>query len=158
MRKLITDFLSQHPEIEVVGTARNGEEALRKLKDLNPDVITLDVEMPLLTGLEVLKIIMAEQQVPVIMLSSTTKQGAENTLQAIQYGAVDFIAKPSASISPDLFKIKEELTAKVIWASKINLKRIGFTDNQAKYAAKPEVKPAKSSANERWSMISKKLI
>ncbi|MBT2755995.1 chemotaxis response regulator protein-glutamate methylesterase [Mesobacillus foraminis] len=161
MRKLITDFLSQHPEIVVVGTARNGEEAVKKLKDTNPDVMTLDVEMPGLTGLEVLKIVMAEQPVPVIMLSSTTKQGAENTLQAIQYGAVDFIAKPSGSISMDLYKIKEELTAKVISASKANIKRIGLTVNKKVSPLKPEVKPVKkelSPAYESWGLNSKKLI
>lgn len=121
MRKLISDFLSEQPEIEIIGTARNGEDALKKWKALNPDVITLDVEMPVLNGLAVLKTIMQEKPTPVVMLSSTTKEGAETTFHAIQAGAVDFIAKPSGSISIDLHKIKTDLIEKVISASKANL-------------------------------------
>jgi len=128
MRKLINDFLSEHPEIEVIGTARNGEDALKKWKIFRPDVITLDVEMPVLNGLEVLKTIMREQPIPVVMLSSTTKEGADTTLQAIQAGAVDFVAKPSGSISIDLHKIKAELIEKVLSASKANLSKINSVD------------------------------
>jgi two-component system, chemotaxis family, protein-glutamate methylesterase/glutaminase len=124
MRKLINDFLSEHPKIEVVGTARNGEDALKKWRSLVPDVLTLDVEMPVMNGLDVLKVVMMEQPIPVVMLSSTTKEGADTTLQAIQAGAVDFVAKPSGSISLDLHKIKKELIEKVIEASKANLPKI----------------------------------
>lgn len=130
MRKLISDFLSEQVEIEVIGTARNGEDALKKCRELKPDVITLDVEMPVLNGIEVLKMIMAEKPIPVVMLSSTTKEGADNTLQAIQAGAVDFVAKPSGSISIDLHKIKLELIEKVLSASKANLSKLkDFTDH-----------------------------
>ncbi len=122
MRKLIADFLSEDVRIQVVGTARNGEEGLRKIKELNPDAVTMDVEMPVLNGLEALKIIMKTMPVPVVMLSSTTKAGAENTLTAMEYGAVDFIAKPSGPISLDLHKIKTELTEKIVQASNANLK------------------------------------
>ncbi|KAF0820392.1 MULTISPECIES: protein-glutamate methylesterase/protein-glutamine glutaminase [unclassified Cytobacillus] len=122
MRKLIADLLSQDERIRVIGTARNGEEGLRKIKELNPDAVTLDVEMPVLNGLEALKIIMKTMPVPVVMLSSTTKEGAENTFTAMEYGAVDFIAKPSGPISLDLHKIKTELTDKVVQASKVNIK------------------------------------
>lgn len=121
MRKLISDFLSEHHEIEVIATARNGEDAIRKWRALKPDVITLDVEMPVMNGLETLKRIMEEEPTPVVMLSSTTKEGAETTLQAIHAGAVDFIAKPSGSISIDLHKIKADLIEKVRFASKANL-------------------------------------
>lgn len=83
---------------------------------MKPDVVTLDVEMPVMNGLEALQIIMEECPLPVVMLSSSTAQGAENTLLAIQYGAVDFISKPSGNISLDMHKIKEELVAKIIAA------------------------------------------
>lgn len=127
MRKLISDFLSEHEQIQVVGTARNGADALTKIEELNPDVVTLDVEMPIMNGLEALKIIMKKCPRPVIMLSSTTKDGAENTILSLQYGALDFIPKPSGSISLDLHKVKEELKNKVILAKSVNLKKV---DNQ----------------------------
>ncbi|KON89070.1 chemotaxis protein CheY [Sporosarcina globispora] len=122
MRKLIADFLSEDVRIQVVGSARNGEEGVKKIKELNPDVVTMDVEMPVLNGLEALKIIMKTMPVPVVMLSSTTKGGADNTFTAMEYGAVDFIAKPSGPISLDLHKIKTELTEKIVLASNANTK------------------------------------
>lgn len=124
MRKLISDFLSKDPRIEVIGTARNGEDGIKKLAELNPDVITMDIEMPVLNGLDALKYIMKNQPVPIVMLSSTTSEGADNTLAAIQYGAIDFIAKPSGAISLDLHKIKEDLIKKVISASKVSKKQL----------------------------------
>jgi two-component system, chemotaxis family, protein-glutamate methylesterase/glutaminase len=125
MRKLITDFLSEEPNIEVVGTARNGQDAVAKIKELKPHVVTLDVEMPIMNGLEALKQIMEEHPLPVVMLSSTTKEGAENTVLAMQYGAIDFIAKPSGAISLDLHKIKDEMITKVMLASRANLRGVG---------------------------------
>ena len=105
MRKWISDFLSEHPRLEVIGTARNGQEALEKIAVLHPDVVTLDVEMPVMDGLETLRHIMEKKPLPVVMVSSTTKEGAENTVTAMQYGAVDFVAKPSGSLSLDLYKV-----------------------------------------------------
>jgi two-component system chemotaxis response regulator CheB len=121
MRKLISDFLSEEPRLEVVGTARNGQEALQKIAQLKPDVVTLDVEMPIMNGLETLKHMMQKHPIPVVMISSTTKEGAENTILALQYGAVDFIAKPSGAISLDLYKIKDQIVEKVLLASRANL-------------------------------------
>lgn len=121
MRKLVTDFLSEDERIEVVGTARNGEDGLKKVASLHPDVVTLDVEMPVMNGLQMLETLMKHSPVPVIMLSSTTYEGAYNTIVAMQYGAIEFIAKPSGSISLDLHKIKEELISKVILASRANI-------------------------------------
>lgn len=116
MRKLISDFLSGHPDIEVIGTARNGKEAVDKVRTLKPDVVTMDVEMPIMNGLEALKEIMDKHPVPVVMLSSTTKIGAENTILAMEYGAVDFVAKPGGAISLNLHEVKEEILAKVMAA------------------------------------------
>jgi two-component system, chemotaxis family, protein-glutamate methylesterase/glutaminase len=128
MRKLITDFLSEAPNIEVVGIARNGQDAIEKIKELKPHVVTLDIEMPVMNGLEALKRIMEEHPVPVVMLSSTTKEGAENTVLSMQYGAIDFIAKPSGPISLDLHKIKEEIITKVLLASRANLRTFGKSE------------------------------
>jgi two-component system chemotaxis response regulator CheB len=126
MRKLITNFLEEDDRFQVVGIARNGLDAIQKVKELKPDVITLDVEMPILNGIKALEEIMKVQPVPVVMLSSTTKEGAENTIQALQYGAVDFVTKPSGAISLDLHIVKEEIKEKVLHASKVkkgNLKQ-----------------------------------
>ncbi|TFE02777.1 protein-glutamate methylesterase/protein-glutamine glutaminase [Jeotgalibacillus salarius] len=123
MRKLVQEFLSSHDKIAVIGTARNGEDAIAKIRLLKPDVVTMDVEMPIMSGLEALKSIMSENPLPIVMLSSTTKEGAENALLAMDYGAVDFIAKPSGTISLDLHLIKEELIHKVLNASIASLKK-----------------------------------
>lgn len=124
MRKLIGDFFVDVPNVEVIGTARNGQDALEKIKALKPDVVTLDVEMPQLNGLEALKLIMVECPTPVVMLSSTTKAGAEITVEAMANGAVDFIAKPSGTISLDLHKIKDELVHKVIQATNVSVTKL----------------------------------
>lgn len=124
MRKLIGDFFKDSKTIEVVGIARNGSDAIRKIKTLRPDVITMDVEMPEMNGIEALKQIMIDSPVPIIMLSSTTQRGTESTLLAMEYGAVDFVAKPSGTISLDLHKIKEELVEKVEHASKITVSKL----------------------------------
>lgn len=132
MRKLIHDFLSESFRIEVIDTARNGEDAIKKIKQLKPDVVTMDIEMPILNGIEALKIIMKEHPVPVVMLSSTTYEGAENTIQAIQNGATDFIAKPSGAISLDLYKIKEEIIEKVLSASQANINQLAKSPSNVK--------------------------
>jgi two-component system, chemotaxis family, protein-glutamate methylesterase/glutaminase len=177
MRKLIGDFLAENKKIRVVGTARNGKEALTKVKELKPHVVTMDVEMPIMNGLEALKCIMQEHPVPVIMLSSTTKEGTENTLLAIQYGAIDFIAKPSGAISLDLYKIKEELNEKVVGASNANINqlikgsfvgkkttniqtsysKIDSADKNYSIVSSNEVTKEKGSLN-NWSTSLKKLV
>ncbi|MEK4220872.1 chemotaxis response regulator protein-glutamate methylesterase [Bacillus sp. FSL W8-0116] len=119
MRKLISDFVSEHPELEVVGTARNGKDAIEKVKTLCPDVVTMDIEMPVMNGLEALKWIISHYQLPVVMLSSTTKEGTENAIKALENGAFDFVAKPSGPISLDLDKGKNELISKLLLASKV---------------------------------------
>ncbi|MGM7681681.1 protein-glutamate methylesterase/protein-glutamine glutaminase [Cytobacillus sp. Hm23] len=132
MRKLISEFLKEDHQIEVVGTARNGEDALVKIKQLNPDVVTMDVEMPTMDGLEALKKIMKLNPLPVIMLSSTTNEGTDNTIVAMQYGAIDFITKPSGGISLDLHKVKDEIVSKVLLASKVNMKNFQIPTEKAK--------------------------
>lgn len=124
MRKLIQEILLASNQIEIAGTARNGKDVIQKIKELKPDVVTMDIEMPVMNGIDALKVIMKESPVPVVMLSSTTQAGAENTLLAMQYGAVDFIAKPSGPISLDLQKIQTTIIERVLAASKANLKRL----------------------------------
>ena len=111
MRKLITDLLESDPGVKVVGTARDGVDALRQIAALRPDVVTLDVEMPRMSGLEALERIMRQMPLPVVMLSGLTQQ--EVTLTALELGAVDFVLKPSGTISVDLYKVRDELLNKV---------------------------------------------
>lgn len=93
MRTVITQMLAGAPDIEVVGQAADGKTGLTMARDLVPDVITLDVEMPILSGLEMLRVLMAHNPVPVIMLSSLTQEGAQVTMEALELGAVDYLPK-----------------------------------------------------------------
>jgi len=123
MRKVIRDILATDERIEVIGTARNGKDALNKIKSKNPDVVTLDVEMPVMDGLMTLEQIMLNDPLPVLMISSSTTEGAKRTLQAISMGAVDFISKPSGPISLDIHTLKDEIISKVIAAAQANIEK-----------------------------------
>lgn len=174
MRKVISDFFEGNSKIEVVGTARNGKDALEKIKRLKPDVVTMDVEMPELNGLDALREIMEVYPIPVIMLSSTTEKGAENTLTAMENGAVDFVRKPGGTISLELHKVKDELIHKVELASQIPLSK--FKKTHYKYTNKNdrnrELTPLNPTLNQQrkkgsvdfisrnmnWNKSSKKIV
>jgi two-component system, chemotaxis family, protein-glutamate methylesterase/glutaminase len=164
MRKLISDFLASSDQLVVVGTARNGQDALAKIKSLKPDVITLDVEMPEMNGIEALKLIMADCPLPVVMLSSTTEMGAENTLTAMELGAVDFIPKPSGTISLDLHKIKDQIIEKVVAASGVQVSRLASRQTKQTLVESPlNRKPKESHFNQLhtskvWSKSKEKII
>ena len=113
MRKAIESMLKKDPEIEIVGFAKNGIEALEQHQKLNPDCITLDIEMPMMDGITALKKIMSTKPVPVIMVSSLTTEGADATLQALEHGAVDFIAKGKSFASFGVLKIEDDLRSKI---------------------------------------------
>ena len=113
MRKMVTEILARDPGLCVVGQARDGADALAKLDALQPDVVTLDVEMPVLDGYGALTEIMRRRPTPVLMLSSLTQAGADATLRCLEMGAVDFVGKPSGAISLDIEKIAGEMIAKV---------------------------------------------
>jgi two-component system chemotaxis response regulator CheB len=112
-RRVISTALASVPDITVVGTASNGTECLAAVEELQPDVITLDVEMPGLNGLHVLQRLMARRPIPVIMVSYLTKAGADITVRAMLAGAVDFVAKPGGPIVRDLAGLRDELIRKV---------------------------------------------
>ncbi|WP_010477554.1 protein-glutamate methylesterase/protein-glutamine glutaminase [Thermococcus zilligii] len=126
MRKILRDILESDPEIEVCCEARDGAEAIEKVKQHKPDVITLDVEMPRMNGLDALKFIMSKYPTPVIMVSALTQEGAEATIKALEYGAIDFIPKPSSSISMNMRELREEIIAKVKEAARVPLKFLHF--------------------------------
>jgi two-component system, chemotaxis family, protein-glutamate methylesterase/glutaminase len=113
MRQLLTSLLEADPEIIVVGAAADPYLARDRIKALNPDVITLDIEMPHMDGLTFLRKIMALRPMPVVMISTLTQHGAETTLEALEIGAVDFIAKPAHEQAEQLAVLAEELRQKV---------------------------------------------
>ncbi len=113
MRKALSRMLEKDPEIRVAGTARDGFEALAKIQDLDPDLVTLDVEMPRMDGLETLGRIMEEHPRPVLMVSSLTEEGAEVTLRALDLGALDFIPKGIGGNVLEIVRIEEALREKV---------------------------------------------
>lgn len=123
MRKLLSDLFSAESDFFVVGTARNGKEAIEKVKQFKPDVITMDVEMPIMSGLQALEIIMKEIPTPVVMLSSLTSAGANATLSALELGAVDFVAKTAGVIS-NIAGISTEIVAKSRAAIKANVSQL----------------------------------
>lgn len=124
MRKMLSEMIEKHPNITVIDKARNGKDAIEKIKKHDPDVITMDVEMPVMSGLEALKEIMSKHPKPVIMVSSVTKSGTETAIKAMEYGAVDIISKPSGSISLDIHKVETDIIDKVLSASTVSLKKL----------------------------------
>jgi two-component system chemotaxis response regulator CheB len=113
MRKALERMLIAAADIQVVGMARDGEDALEKIPQLKPDIVTLDVEMPRMDGLTCLRRIMAEMPLPVLMVSSLTQEGAQATLDALAVGALDFIPKETSLASQAILQIQQELQEKV---------------------------------------------
>jgi len=127
MRTILRGALSSAPNIEVIGTAQNGNEALEKIEKLKPDVVTLDIEMPGLTGLEVLERVMKKNPLPVVMVSTKTQEGAEMTFQALELGAVDYVAKPLADKNASLGGFRQKVVTAVETAFASNRARLGAT-------------------------------
>ncbi|WP_068774644.1 chemotaxis response regulator protein-glutamate methylesterase [Paenibacillus sp. FJAT-26967] len=124
MRKIITDLIEEKSEFQVTAVAKNGIEAIEKALELKPHAITMDIEMPVMNGLQALERIMEVQPTPVIMLSSLTEAGALETIRALELGAIDFIRKPSGSISLDLYKVKLLLHEKLRIAVQTKLRAL----------------------------------
>lgn len=118
MRKILSEMLSSDPDIEVVGTASDPYIARNKIKELNPDVLTLDVEMPKMDGITFLSNLMRLRPMPVVMVSSLTEKGADITLQALEIGAIDFVTKPSIDLAHTISDYSSEIVEKVKNASK----------------------------------------
>lgn len=133
MRRIISDIITSDPELEVVGKAKNGVEAIAMALELKPDVMTLDIALPLKDGIEVLQELMKKRLTRVIMLSAYTRAGATATMNALELGAVDFIAKPSGEVSLGVEQLKHEIIAKIKLASKVDLNKYlsSFPQTQA---------------------------
>jgi two-component system chemotaxis response regulator CheB len=122
MRKVVTEIIDGSDVFRVVGTARNGHDALRQIHALDPEIVTLDVEMPELDGLQTLGYIMSETPRPVVMLSAAAAKGRDDpTLRALELGALDFVRKPSGPISLDIASVAETLLQALAAALQVNL-------------------------------------
>lgn len=124
IRNMLTEMLQQDPAIEVVGAAQDPFIAREKIKQLKPDVLTLDVEMPRMDGVTFLRNLMRLRPMPVVMVSTLTLQGSEITLEALELGAVDFVSKPSIDIAHTLGDYAEEITAKVKVAARARVREL----------------------------------
>ena len=141
MRRLITEALSRDPNIEVVGVAANGHIALQKLTQVNPDIITMDVEMPEMDGIATLRELRkTHPKLPVIMFSTLTSRGAETTLEALSLGATDYVTKPSnvGNVTECITRLEAELIAKI----KVHCRHLGVVET-------PHALPKKSSVEVR---------
>ncbi|WP_446010000.1 chemotaxis protein CheB [Candidatus Electrothrix sp.] len=126
MRKVIANIFKDNPVVQVVGEAENGEEALQIIPQLKPDVVTLDVEMPVMDGLTTMKHLMIQAPTPTVMLSAMTVEGADVTFDALKYGAVDFVAKPSNTGTVNLEEQTSEIERKVRLAADVELEAVKY--------------------------------
>jgi two-component system, chemotaxis family, protein-glutamate methylesterase/glutaminase len=146
MRKLIPTILERDPSIEVIGTAMDGAFALKKIEELHPDVVTLDLEMPRMDGVEALRLIMKRAPIPVIVFSTHSREGAYSTFKALALGAIDFIAKPKDAAAGHLDAVAEHLIEKIKIAKRAAGRKIRpqvALDTQTKAAkiARPTLPP-----------------
>jgi two-component system chemotaxis response regulator CheB len=148
MRKVVANIFKDNPLVEVVGEAENGEEALQIIPQLKPDVVTLDVEMPVMDGLTTIKHLMIQAPTPTVMLSAMTHEGSEVTFDALKYGAVDFVAKPSNTGEIDLEEQTRDIAEKVLLAAEVELGAVRYVR-----AAGRDKKDAASLAGVRCEKI-----
>jgi two-component system chemotaxis response regulator CheB len=141
MRQVLRKLVESAPDLEVVATARDGEDAVAKARDLKPDVLTLDINMPKLDGLSALQLILQEQICPVIMVSSLTQEGAATTFEALELGAFDVVGKPGGTVSADMQSVAAELTGKIRAAA--------ATGTTARVRRRPVPTPARRTGGAR---------
>ena len=155
MRNALSNMLSSDPEIKIVGTARDGLEALEKVASLNPDIVTMDVEMPRMDGITALRHIMEKNPVPVIMVSSITTEGAKVTLDALDLGAVDFIPKNLSDLSINIVKIREILIDKIKHIARKGIVKRRIRPVTAPKAIEiPKSMPVRTTGERRINLVS----
>ncbi|WKB54519.1 protein-glutamate methylesterase/protein-glutamine glutaminase [Eleftheria terrae] len=124
VRSLLTEIINRQPDMECIGAASDPYVAREMIRNLNPDVITLDVEMPRMDGIDFLSKLMRLRPMPVVMVSTLTERGADVTLRALELGAVDFVAKPKIGISNGLQQLAQEITDKIRIATKAQVRKL----------------------------------
>jgi len=145
MRRELKRIMESDPEIEVVAAVRNGQEAVEQTKALDPDVVALDINMPVMDGLTALQYIMMEAPRPVVMISSLTQEGALTTYEALELGAVDFVGKPSGTISKDIGILAEEIIYKIRSAAGANTSNVRLRRSKPRTHVSRKIKPRASS-------------
>src|SRR5438876_3611975 len=123
MRKVLETIFNADEQLQVVGQAKDGREAVALAESLKPDVITMDINMPHVDGLQATAQIMTTNPRPIVIVSSESREGASSTLKALELGAIEFVAKPSSAIDLDMQSVKEELLRKVRMAAKVRVVR-----------------------------------
>lgn len=123
MRRVLQGIISSDPDLQVCGEARDGRDAITQLESLKPDVISMDINMPHMDGLQATEVIMSSNPHPVLIVSSESREGADVTLKALQLGAIDFVSKPTSGIDLDMNSIQDELCRKLKMAAKVRVVR-----------------------------------
>src|SRR5580700_9593840 len=123
MCKVLKEIINSDAQLEVAGTARDGREAVALAESLRPDVITMDINMPHLDGLQATELIMSQHPRPIVIVSSESREGASSTLRALELGAIDFVPKPSSGVDLDMRSVRDELTRKLKMAAKVRVVR-----------------------------------
>lgn len=123
MRRVLHGMIAADPQLEVCGEARDGQDAVTQAETLKPDVISMDINMPHMDGLQATEVIMSSNPRPILIVSSESKDGAEVTLKSLELGAIDFVAKPSSGVDLDMHSVKDELCRKLKMAAKVRVVR-----------------------------------
>jgi two-component system, chemotaxis family, protein-glutamate methylesterase/glutaminase len=141
VRSLLTEIINRQPDMQCVGAASDPLVAREMIRELNPDVITLDVEMPRMDGLEFLSRLMRLRPMPVVMVSTLTEQGADITLRALEMGAVDFVAKPRIGVTSGLNELSGDIVEKIRVAAKAHVRRLANSSATPASAPHPGSRP-----------------
>lgn len=141
MCKVLEEIINSDPQLEVAGQARDGRDAVALAESLRPDVITMDLNMPHVDGLQATELIMSQHPRPIVIVSSESREGAASTLRALELGAIDFVPKPSSGIDLDMKNVREDLTRKLKLAAKVRVVR---TATRSKMSA-PSASTGRSS-------------
>jgi two-component system chemotaxis response regulator CheB len=142
VRSLLTEIINRQPDMECVGAASDPLVAREMIRNLNPDVITLDVEMPRMDGIDFLSKLMRLRPMPVVMVSTLTERGADVTLRALELGAIDFVAKPKIGVADGLKLLAEDITDKVRIAAKAHIRKLHVPASAPADGSAPAARPA----------------
>jgi two-component system, chemotaxis family, protein-glutamate methylesterase/glutaminase len=147
MCRVLQEIITSDPQLEVVGQARDGSDAVTMADSLQPDVITMDINMPRVDGLQATEMIMSRHPRPIVIVSSESREGAASTLRALELGAIDFVPKPSTGIDLDMKSVRDDLTRKLKLAAKVHVVRTATLSKiPAGHAPAPPL-PARSSVS-----------